>query len=104
MYIVYAKGSNGCIGAKQVTVPDAAPPGGTIFFGWTNVSCPGGSDGTATFGTVWTPNICEGPYTYKWSTGDTTASISGLSAGFYILTVTSVHGCSVAVYDAVVYD
>ncbi|HNB81815.1 MAG TPA: SprB repeat-containing protein, partial [Chitinophagaceae bacterium] len=34
------------------------------------------------------------PYHYLWNTGDTTASISNLPAGQYIVTVTDVHGCS----------
>ncbi|MEO1629110.1 MAG: SprB repeat-containing protein, partial [Bacteroidota bacterium] len=48
-----------------------------------NVLCTGGSDGSLTaqgFG-GWPP------YTYTWSTGDTTQTISGLSAGTYTVTV-----------------
>jgi hypothetical protein len=53
-----------------------------------NPSCFGGSDGSATLlvsgGTT--------PYTYLWSTGETTASITGLSAGLYAYTVTDAVG------------
>ncbi|MGD1846095.1 MAG: beta strand repeat-containing protein [Salibacteraceae bacterium] len=53
------------------------------------VSCNGGSDGaalsTATGGVL--------PYTYAWSSGATTASISGLSAGVYSATVSDALGC-----------
>ena len=35
------------------------------------------------------------PYTYLWSTGDTTASISGLAAGVYSVTVTDAFGTSI---------
>lgn len=35
-----------------------------------------------------------GGYTYLWSTGQTTASASGLAAGTYTATVTDVNGCS----------
>lgn len=36
-----------------------------------------------------------GPYTYSWSTGEVTSSISGLTAGTYSVTVTNSGGCSV---------
>jgi len=40
-------------------------------------------------------NVSEGtpPYTYNWSTSETTDSISGLAAGIYTVTVTDAHGC-----------
>jgi hypothetical protein len=34
------------------------------------------------------------PYTYAWDNGGTTASISGLTAGTYVVTVTDNHGCT----------
>ena len=54
---------------------------GTIV---TNVSCSGGSDGEIT------AQVFGGwpPYTYVWSTGDTTATITGLPAGTYTVSVT----------------
>ncbi|NRB50110.1 MAG: T9SS type A sorting domain-containing protein [Saprospiraceae bacterium] len=55
-----------------------------------NVSCNGDSDGgvtaSASGGTM--------PYTYEWNTGGTSASISGLSAGTYTVTVTDMLGCT----------
>ena len=57
----------------------------------TNVSCNGAANGSAsaavTGGTA--------PYTYSWTGGATTASISGLSGNTYNVTVTDNHGCSV---------
>src|SRR6185369_8989452 len=55
-----------------------------------NVSCNGGTNGSASvLATGGTPS-----YSYAWSNGDNSASISGLSAGTYCVTVTDAHGCS----------
>jgi len=51
----------------------------------TNVSCNGGSNGSATA----TATGGTGSYTYAWSTGGTTQTIAGLNAGTYTCTVTS---------------
>ena len=55
----------------------------------TNPSC-GANDGTATTTTTGgTP-----PYTYSWSNGATTSSISGLSSGVYNVTITDGGNCN----------
>jgi gliding motility-associated-like protein len=43
--------------------------------------------------TITNPNGGTAPYTYKWSTGATTPSVSGLAAGLYMITVTDATGC-----------
>ncbi|WP_299122442.1 T9SS type A sorting domain-containing protein [uncultured Winogradskyella sp.] len=50
----------------------------------TNVSCAGADDGTVSVSV--TGGIA--PYTYLWSSGETTATISNLAAGTYSVTVT----------------
>ncbi|MEN9700236.1 MAG: hypothetical protein RLZZ301_1434, partial [Bacteroidota bacterium] len=54
-----------------------------------DISCFGYTDGsiasTVTGGTA--------PYSYSWSTGQTTAGLTGIAAGTYTLTVTDAHGC-----------
>ena len=56
-----------------------------------NVSCNGGSNGSATVGVKYGTS----PYTYSWSPGgQTTATATGLSAGVYTITVTDAHGCT----------
>lgn len=56
----------------------------------TNVSCNGGNNGSATIlvagGTA--------PYSYLWSNGSSSATISSLAAGVYTCSVTDVNGCS----------
>ncbi len=55
-----------------------------------NVSCAGASDGAAEVAVVGG----NGPYTYAWSDGTTTAAITGLSGGTYSVIVTDTDGCS----------
>lgn len=46
-------------------------------------------------GTAWvTPLGGSAPYTYQWSNGGTTDTITGLSAGVYTVTVTASGGCT----------
>ena len=56
-----------------------------------NVSCHGGSNGTATV----TPTGGTAPYTYSWSpSGGSAATASGLAAGTYSCLITDDHGCT----------
>ncbi|HEU4717089.1 MAG TPA: T9SS type A sorting domain-containing protein, partial [Bacteroidia bacterium] len=55
-----------------------------------NVSCNGGSNGSANV----TPAGGTGPYTYAWSSGGTSATESGLSAGTYSCVITDSHSCT----------
>ncbi|MHC0442577.1 T9SS type A sorting domain-containing protein [Flavobacterium sp. 3-210] len=59
-----------------------------------NVSCNGGSNGSATV------NVTGGtaPYTYAWSpSGGTAATASGLTAGAYVVTITDANACQTTV-------
>lgn len=58
----------------------------------TNVSCPGGSNGSITA----TPTSGNEPYTYLWSNNATTQTISNLVAGVYTVTVTGTNGCTLS--------
>ncbi|MFN9115766.1 MAG: SprB repeat-containing protein, partial [Bacteroidota bacterium] len=53
-------------------------------------SCFGGSDGSASVSV----SGGTGPYSYVWSTEETSASVTGLTTGSYTVTVTDVHGCT----------
>jgi hypothetical protein len=56
----------------------------------TNVSCFGGTNGTAT------ASVSGGsaPYTYLWNNGQTSASLTGLASGIYSVTVTDANNCT----------
>ncbi|MBN4061562.1 hypothetical protein JYU20_00005, partial [Bacteroidales bacterium AH-315-I05] len=56
----------------------------------TNVSCNGGSNGTA----VVTPSGGTTPYTYLWSNGQTDSTATGLAAAAYTVTVTDNNSCT----------
>ena len=55
-----------------------------------DVSCNGANDGSVMLG------VSGGtfPYTYQWSTGDSTAGVFNVSPGFYTVNVLDANGCS----------
>lgn len=57
----------------------------------TSLLCQGTTAGMASV----TPQGGTAPYTYLWSTGETTASISNLAAGNYSCTIKDSKGCSI---------
>jgi hypothetical protein len=86
-YTVTVTDANGC--TKSATVVLSEPTAITLTTTVTAVSCNGGNNGTASVtATGGTPG-----YTYLWSTGATTAGITGLVAGSYTVTVTDANGC-----------
>ena len=87
----------GCQAVGTVTITE--PGGVTCTLGGsitsTNVSTNGGSDGEATV----VATGAQGNVSYLWSNAATTAAISGLTAGTYVVTITDdiVAGCEVIV-------
>lgn len=98
-----------CVGTYSLTISDAAGCDTTVQFSITappplvpamaktNVSCAGACDGTATA----TVTGGTGTISYNWApgnpTGDGTASVTGLCAGNWSLTVTDANGCDTTV-------
>ena len=87
-YTVTITDANSCTATKSFTItqPTAITTGGSQ----TNVSCNGGSNGSATV----TASGGTGPYTYSWApSGGTSATATGLAAGTYTVTITDANSC-----------
>ena len=70
-----------------ITYTTTTPP--SIYPSSTNTNC-GNCDGTATVNV----SVGTSPYTYNWNNGQTIATITGLCAGNYSVTVTDANGCT----------
>ena len=82
--------NNGCSTTRDFTITQPTAIS-TATAAQTNVSCNGGSNGSASV----TPLGGAGGYTYSWSpSGGTAATATGLSAGTYTVTVTDANGCT----------
>jgi gliding motility-associated-like protein len=92
IYTVTVRDVNGCSAIQSVTLEDPNQCSVNLAVTQTAISCTNGSNGTATV------NVTGGtaPFSYKWSTGATAQTITGLSANAYSVTVTDNLGCSVA--------
>lgn len=80
--------ANSCSVTGSITITQ--PTSVSVVTTSTNVTTNGGTNGTATA----VPSGGTPPYTYLWSTGATTAQITGLSAGFYTVTITDANNCT----------
>ncbi len=88
-YIVTVTDANGCTKMASQAITSPGSPIVTIT-AVTHVSCLGGNNGAAT------ASVTGGtsPYTYNWGSGRTTATVTGLTAGTYTVTVTDAVGCN----------
>lgn len=77
----------GCIGTQTVTISAPSPIAiaNTLAYA---ASC-GESNGSISI----TPNGGTPSYTYNWTTGETTSTLTGVAAGNYSITITDDHGC-----------
>lgn len=86
-YSVTITDNNGCQFNDSISV--AEPNILSISISKTNSTCSSLANGVATASS----SGGTSPYTYEWSTGEATASISSLAAGTYSVTVTDSHNC-----------
>lgn len=87
-YSLLVTDANGCTAISSFTIGQPEPF--SIVATVVPVACNSGSDGRIDL-------VVEGsisPYVYQWSNGATTQDISGLSSGFYSVTVVDTNGCS----------
>ncbi|MDQ3046519.1 MAG: SprB repeat-containing protein, partial [Bacteroidota bacterium] len=87
-YSVIVTDLNGCIDTGVVVITQ--PPQLVAATMFTNVTCNGACDGTATAN----PSGGTPGYTFLWNTGATTATITGLCPGTFTLVVTDANGCT----------
>ena len=89
-YYVIANDGGGCTGqTESVIIYSSATVDFTLFV-VNDAGCAVNSGKIFVSGLTGNP-----PYTYLWSNGQTTSSISGLTTGFYNVTVTDSSGCEV---------
>ncbi|MBK8365753.1 MAG: gliding motility-associated C-terminal domain-containing protein [Bacteroidetes bacterium] len=89
-YSVLITDQNGCTSTASINVA-LSNGANAILQSSTDVSCDGGSDGSAVV------SISGGtpPYSYSWAPyGGTNANASGLSAGNYVVSVSDANNCS----------
>lgn len=102
-YTVTITDDGGCMGEGSFTVTEC-PELTVICSGTDNIDCtiPNGEVTVAPTGG------CDGSYTYVWTTGGSpigsSQTISGLSAGTYVVLVTDLTGCSATCEVTIIDD
>ena len=92
IYYVTVTDKKGCEGYDSVNVEEYECPQLLISSTISNVSCNEDCDGSITIDAV-TNGVP--PFSYDWSNGETTSSITGLCAGYYFVTITDSTNCTI---------
>jgi hypothetical protein len=89
VYMLTVTDANGCTASESVIITQ--PNELQLSFDVNDIFCDGLADGSITA----LPSGGTAPYTYEWSNGETTQTISNLPAGTYSVTVTDINECEV---------
>ncbi len=87
-YTVTGTSAAGCTNTATVTVTINPLP--SLSLSKTDIKCNGGLTGTISS----TPGSGTSPYTYNWSSSQTSSNLVGVAAGVYSLTITDSKGCT----------
>lgn len=95
LYAVTVTDANNCSTVQTIQIAEPLPISVSMIK--QNVTCFGLQNGTLN------AQVSGGtpPYTYLWNTGSTSAYITNLAAGIYVLNVTDANGCSSAFTDTI---
>jgi gliding motility-associated-like protein len=88
-YSVTITDANGCFQIFPFTITE--PSNLSLTAAPTNITCNGGNDGAITISAV---SGGTAPYTYAWSNGASSQSLTNVTAGSYTLTVTDANACT----------
>jgi predicted RNase H-like HicB family nuclease len=91
-YTLTITGANGCTASAAITV-SGSPAVSVEVANLVNVACFGDLTGAITVEAT----AGAAPFVYLWSNGETSASITGLAAGTYTVTVTDDNDCEAVV-------
>lgn len=89
VYYITVTDSNQCVATDSVVMVEPTPL--TLALSAGNVPCIEVCNGVA----IATPSGSTPPYTYAWSSNQTTDTAAALCAGLYSVTVTDVNGCTI---------
>ncbi len=92
-YTLSITDANGCTLEEDIEIEEFLCFALGLFYTIEDEMCYGACEGVITIDSI---TGGAAPYTYEWSTGDTTSSISNLCAGAYFVTATDANNCKVA--------
>jgi len=89
-YTLTVTDAQGCVETETVIVTQPQAALSAVIQTIQDADCFGSSTGSVSI------NVNQGtaPYSYNWSTGDTTQNLSNIASGTYTVTVTDANGCT----------